>query len=154
MDICIYDRVTLHNGMTGTVQFMGMIEGKDGIFYGIKLDEAQGKNNGTFDDVRYFQCDNKCGIFVTANKIKSSIPTQHNQALPRVSIGDKVHVKHKRQHGILRFVGIVEFQQGCWYGVELDDPLGKNNGCVDDRQYFECEQYYGIFCQSNHIENV
>lgn len=154
MDICIYDRVTLQNGKEGEVQFMGMIEGKDGVFYGIKLDEPQGKNDGTFEEIQYFECFDKYGIFVTANKIKKSEPTQFNEVLPRVCIGERVHVKHKRQHGILRFVGIVEFQQGCWYGVELEEPLGKNNGCVDDRQYFQCMEYYGIFCQVKNIESV
>ena len=56
IQICIYDRVTLANGNEGEVQFMGMIEGKNGIFYGIKLDEPIGKNNGSVGDIQYFQC--------------------------------------------------------------------------------------------------
>merc|ERR1712083_991960 len=98
-------------------------------------------------------CPNNYGIFVNLAKIKDSKPTKLNSVLPRVSIGDRVHVKHKRQYGTLRFVGIASFDDGCWYGVELDEPMGTNNGFGDDNmQYFECDDYYGIFCQSKNIE--
>eukprot|EP01084_Bolivina_argentea_P255992 430824_1 len=155
INICIYDRVTLNNGKQGEVQFMGPIEGKgDSIFYGIKLDEQQGKNNGTANNIRYFECTNNHGIFVKVQKIKKSEATQLNAVLPRVSIGDRVKVKDKRQHGILRFVGITEFDKGSFYGVELEEPLGENDGSVNDRQYFECSDYYGIFCKLNNIEQA
>merc|ERR1712174_121817 len=85
-------------------------------------------------------------------KIKDSKPTKLNSILPRVTIGDRVHVKHKRQYGTLKFVGIASFDDGCWYGIELEEPMGANNGCDDDRRYFECDDYYGIFCQSKNIE--
>ena len=154
-DICIYDRVTLSNGKVGEVQLMGMIEGKEGVFYGIKLDEPQGKNNGSHDKVKYFECHDKFGVFVPPHKIRKSEATQLNSVLPRVCIGDRVYVADKHQHGILRFVGVVHFDAGCRYGVELEEPLGDNNGAIDDeRQYFECEDYCGVFCESKHLESV
>ena len=153
--ICIYDRVTLHNGLQGSVQFMG---GRpNGIFYGIKLDESKGTNNGTFNEIKYFECEDKHGIFVTHNKITNSEPTQSNQLLPRVCIGHKVYVRNeKRMVGILKFVGIVHFEQGsdCWYGIELDEPFGQNNGCIDGRKYFHSAHQHGIFCQANQIRSV
>eukprot|EP00484_Ammonia_sp_Unknown_P030416 CAMPEP_0197036816 /NCGR_PEP_ID=MMETSP1384-20130603/14199_1 /TAXON_ID=29189 /ORGANISM="Ammonia sp." /LENGTH=1484 /DNA_ID=CAMNT_0042467033 /DNA_START=103 /DNA_END=4557 /DNA_ORIENTATION=+ len=153
IEVCIYDRVTLLNGQQGEVVFMGIIQGKNGIFYGIKLDGPQGKNNGSFENVKYFECFDNYGVFVTANKIKHSEPTQLNQVLPRACIGDRVYVKNKRQHGTLKFVGIVDFADGCWYGVELEEPMGENNGTSNGRLYFECMDYYGVFCQSKDIQS-
>eukprot|EP01084_Bolivina_argentea_P178067 307848_1 len=120
LGICIYDRVTLGNGMTGEVHFMGVISGKEGMFYGIKLDGQQGKNNGTYANIKYFSCPDNYGIFVTAHKIQKSEATSLNESLPRVCIGDRVNVTTCAQEGTVKFVGIVDFEDGCWYGVELD----------------------------------
>ena len=152
--ICIYDRVTLHNGLQGSVQFIGGIP--NGMFYGITLDENKGTNNGTFNKIKYFACDDKHGTFVTQNKIINSQPTQLNQLLPRVCIGDNVYVTNKQRTGVVRFVGIVHFQpgSGCWYGVDLEEPIGLNNGCIDGRKYFHSAPHHGIFCKAEQIHSV
>lgn len=54
-----------------------------------------------------------------------------------VRMGDRVIVSSSRgsKAGTLRFVGTTDFAPGMWAGVELDDPLGKNDGSVDGRRY-------------------
>lgn len=47
--------------------------------------------------------------------------------------------------GTLRYLGSTEFAAGEWAGVELDDPLGKNDGSVAGKRYFECKMKYGLF---------
>lgn len=32
--------------------------------------------------------------------------------------------------GIIRYIGKTEFKEGDWLGVELDSPMGKNDGSV------------------------
>lgn len=44
-------------------------------------------------------------------------------------VGDRVKVSGSRA-GTIRFIGPTDFAAGEWIGVELDDPLGKNDGSV------------------------
>ena len=41
-----------------------------------------------------------------------------------------VQSSHGSKAGMLRYFGTTEFGSGLWCGVELDDPLGKNDGSV------------------------
>lgn len=47
----------------------------------------------------------------------------------RFDIGDRVLVSGGKQ-GVVRFLGETEFAQGIWAGIELEQPLGKNDGSV------------------------
>uniref|UniRef100_A0A3Q3WMV3 CAP-Gly domain-containing protein n=1 Tax=Mola mola TaxID=94237 RepID=A0A3Q3WMV3_MOLML len=47
--------------------------------------------------------------------------------------------------GTVMYVGTTDFKPGYWVGVKYDEPLGKNNGTVDGKQYFVCENNYGAF---------
>lgn len=48
----------------GTVMYLGELAGKPGYFVGIKYDEPLGKNDGSVDGKRYFQCGPNYGGFV------------------------------------------------------------------------------------------
>ncbi|XP_063701556.1 tubulin-folding cofactor B [Culicoides brevitarsis] len=54
----------------GTVMYNGPLEGKKGIFIGVKFDEPLGNNDGSIDGKRYFECCNKYGSFVSPNFIE------------------------------------------------------------------------------------
>ena len=47
--------------------------------------------------------------------------------------------------GTVRFVGETEFAAGEWCGIELGDPIGKNDGTVQGRSYFSCKPKHGLF---------
>eukprot|EP00835_Amoeboradix_gromovi_P002106 NODE_112_length_19362_cov_0.399678.p1 type:complete len:1332 gc:universal NODE_112_length_19362_cov_0.399678:3359-7354(+) len=48
--------------------------------------------------------------------------------------------------GTIAFIGETKFKPGTqWIGLNLQDPIGKNNGTVDGVQYFECNSNHGIF---------
>ncbi|TMW50588.1 hypothetical protein DOY81_004323 [Sarcophaga bullata] len=49
----------------GTVMYNGPLEGKSGIFIGIKYDEPLGKNDGSVQGHRYFTCPPNYGGFVS-----------------------------------------------------------------------------------------
>ena len=35
--------------------------------------------------------------------------------------------------------------QGIWFGIELDEPKGKNNGTVKKKFYFSAKENCGLF---------
>ena len=41
---------------------------------------------------------------------------------------------------------------GLWYGIELDKPVGKNDGCVNERRYFSCKLKYGVFAPPSRVQ--
>ncbi|XP_039746795.1 CAP-Gly domain-containing linker protein 2 isoform X4 [Pararge aegeria] len=81
---------------------------------------------------------------IVSSKMNASISTTTNGDL---RLGDRVIVSSSRgsKAGTLRYVGVTEFASGVWGGVELDDPLGKNDGSVDGKRYFECAPRFGLF---------
>lgn len=70
------------------------------------------------------------------------------------------------RRGVVRFVGEIEGlggegESGCsWIGVELDEPMGRNNGSctvrIDGRaetvQVFQCRDKYGVFARPEKVD--
>merc|ERR1712136_22992 len=69
------------------------------------------------------------------------------QSIGNLRLGERVIVTSSQgsKAGVLRFLGTTEFASGQWAGVELDDPLGKNDGAVAGTRYFDCQPMYGLF---------
>ena len=53
---------------------------------------------------------------------------------------------------VFRFVGVTAFAPGKWVGVELDEALGKNNGVVQGKAYFNCRDNHGIFVRQQQLQ--
>lgn len=68
-------------------------------------------------------------------------------------VGDRVIVMSGQgsKIGILRYKGETGFASGIWCGVELDDPIGKNDGAVEGIRYFECLPKYGLFAPASKV---
>ncbi|PWZ03635.1 hypothetical protein BCV70DRAFT_197834 [Testicularia cyperi] len=54
-------------------------------------------------------------------------------------------------HGEVLFVGQTSFAPGVWVGIELDVQNGKNNGSVQGKRYFECEDGFGVFVRPSQV---
>jgi dynactin 1 len=63
-------------------------------------------------------------------------------------VGQRVWTADGRA-GTVRYSGPTEFAPGEWIGVDLDEALGKNNGSVNDKEYFKCEQSHGMFVKAS-----
>jgi len=40
---------------------------------------------------------------------------------------------------------------GKWIGVALDEAKGKNNGTVQGKHYFTCEENHGVFLRQTQV---
>eukprot|EP00445_Apocalathium_hangoei_P033813 CAMPEP_0203951986 /NCGR_PEP_ID=MMETSP0359-20131031/85737_1 /ASSEMBLY_ACC=CAM_ASM_000338 /TAXON_ID=268821 /ORGANISM="Scrippsiella Hangoei, Strain SHTV-5" /LENGTH=844 /DNA_ID=CAMNT_0050884797 /DNA_START=19 /DNA_END=2553 /DNA_ORIENTATION=- len=47
--------------------------------------------------------------------------------------------------GRVAYIGETKFAPGKWIGVELEDAVGKNDGCVQGVMYFMCPPNHGLF---------
>jgi hypothetical protein len=87
-----------------------------------------------------------------SNKSTSATTTELSRFEPilnhdtdSLKIGDRIYV-NGQWSGIILYIGETTFGSGDWAGVILDDPsLGKTNGIVRGRCYFQTTNNRGIF---------
>uniref|UniRef100_A0A8C0UNH4 Dynactin subunit 1 n=1 Tax=Cyanistes caeruleus TaxID=156563 RepID=A0A8C0UNH4_CYACU len=86
---------------------------------------------------------------------------RHASSTPRMSsdggskplkVGSRVEVIGKGHRGTVAYVGATLFATGKWVGVILDEAKGKNDGTVQGRKYFTCEENHGIFVRQSQIQ--
>lgn len=64
-----------------------------------------------------------------------------------------VEVIGKGQRGTVAYIGATLFATGKWVGVILNEPKGKNDGTVQGKRYFTCEENHGIFVRQSQVSN-
>ncbi|XP_066919361.1 CAP-Gly domain-containing linker protein 4-like [Clytia hemisphaerica] len=160
-------------GKVGLLRFAGSTEFASGVWGGIELEEKTAKNDGSVAGVQYFQCKPNHGIFTPLTLVKkfdvdyllvspsppaSPVPANtsasfDNVAMFGLTLGEKVIVAGQKT-GFVRYRGPTKFSPGTWVGVELEDPVGKNDGSVGDFRYFRCEPDRGIFAPLPQIQRI
>ena len=53
--------------------------------------------------------------------------------------------------GVIRFVGRVDFAPGIWVGLELRRPLGKHDGVVEGKRYFQTKPAHAVMIKPRKI---
>ncbi|KAJ8316867.1 hypothetical protein KUTeg_004771 [Tegillarca granosa] len=71
-----------------------------------------------------------------------------------IKVGTRVEVIGKDVIGTVKYVGTTLFSSGKWIGVALDDAKGKNNGTVQGKTYFTCDDNHGIFVRQSQISAI
>ncbi|KAL2169985.1 hypothetical protein VTG60DRAFT_5386 [Thermothelomyces hinnuleus] len=69
-ELAIGRKVQLADQRAGTIRFAGQTSFAPGFWVGVELEDATGKNDGSVNDVRYFDCPMGYGMFVRPNALK------------------------------------------------------------------------------------
>ena len=76
-----------------------------------------------------------------------------------LQVGDLVEVRGNEgassvRRGRVRFIGETEFAEGIWVGIEFEGPVGKNDGSVNGKRYFNCPLNHGSFLRHEKLVYV
>ncbi len=95
-------------------------------------------------------------INIASPAITSSDDALHTVPPSHLSVGLEVKIKSKEDMGsaTIRFIGETAFSTGYWVGLELHQGGGKNNGMINDVQYFTCDDNRGLFVRPSQVEVV
>lgn len=108
------------------------------------------------DTVRSFLMKNKLGKYGgnSEAKKKEATEAEEKKLADEMTVGARCKVSVQSapdRLGTVMYTGIVEGLPGYWIGVKYDEPLGKNNGTLKDKQYFECPDKYGAFVKPHNV---
>ncbi|XP_058868745.1 kinesin-like protein KIF13A isoform X2 [Acipenser ruthenus] len=98
------------------------------------------------------------GIDTSASHLDSSSSDDSASAgqsplLPAwIVVGEHVCIGNKT--GTIHYVGLVDFSEGMWVGVELDLPAGKHDGTVQGKEYFHCASGHGVFVKPSRLSRA
>ncbi|EEC11755.1 hypothetical protein IscW_ISCW009780 [Ixodes scapularis] len=140
----IGDKVVISGSKVGTLRYCGTIHFASGIWAGVELQGPLGKNDGSLGGVSYFHCPMNHGLATLRQK------HTYDRKNHELSIGDTVLVGQRK--GVVRFMGETQFAPGCWCGIELFKPDGKNNGSVKGVSYFTCPPNHGVFALPSKVK--
>ncbi|XP_061415340.1 CAP-Gly domain-containing linker protein 4-like isoform X2 [Lethenteron reissneri] len=70
-----------------------------------------------------------------------------------LELGERLLVSGQRA-GVLRFQGTTHFAPGHWYGIELEQPSGRNDGSVAGVRYFQCPAKHGVFAPPSRVQRL
>lgn len=123
-----------------------------------KYDISDDQYDKRADSVRSFLKRNKLGKF-EENQAKKETEQEQKEASEKalaeaITVGARCEVAvpgQPKKWGIVMFVGRTEFKPGYWIGVKYDEPLGKNDGSVNGKRYFECLPKYGAFVKPHQV---
>ncbi|KAJ8280770.1 hypothetical protein GJAV_G00058780 [Gymnothorax javanicus] len=105
------------------------------------------------DSVRSFLKKKKAGQYDEEKMAQREVgkaerEAEEKAAAEAIAVGSRCQVQVTGQPtkiGTVMFVGETDFKPGFWVGVKYDEPLGKNDGSVNGKRYFECLPKYGAF---------
>ncbi|XP_078127320.1 restin isoform X1 [Sander vitreus] len=92
-------------------------------------------------------------MLTSSESVSNVSDTESMKKRRELRLGDRVLVGGNKA-GVVRFLGEADFAKGQWCGVELDEPLGKNDGAVAGTRYFQCMPRYGLFAPAHKVTRI
>ncbi|XP_057788212.1 tubulin-folding cofactor B [Salvia miltiorrhiza] len=110
-------------------------------------DEAYNKLDGTYKKFK-----EKMGP--QHSNLESRIPDNYMEDLcANIKVGDRCQVEPGEKRGTVKFVGQAEtLPPGFWVGIQYDEPLGKNDGMVKGKRYFQCPPLCGAMVRPDKVK--
>jgi len=71
-----------------------------------------------------------------------------------LKLGTFVEIVGKGLKGSVSYFGSTSFAQGKWVGVTLEEALGKNDGEVQGKRYFQCDANHGVFVRPQQVQVI
>ena len=69
-----------------------------------------------------------------------------------INVGDRCEVAPGGRRGTIAYVGELDGAKGIWIGISLDEPLGKHNGSLKGKTYFQgCPDLHGTFARPKNV---
>lgn len=83
----------------------------------------------------------------------TNITARHQTAADaeHIVVGSRCEVQPGRRRGAVRYLGEVAGMEGIWVGIELDDPMGKNDGAMGQYRYFTADKDHGLFSMPKNV---
>lgn len=87
VDVSTGQVISLLDGRQATVRFVGSTHFASGDWIGVELDDATGKNDGSVQGERYFDCEHGFGMFIRPSAVASILapapaPKRESKAAP------------------------------------------------------------------------
>ncbi|KAJ9133586.1 Dynactin subunit 1 [Pleurostoma richardsiae] len=105
-ELAVGQIIRLNNGRTAVIRFLGSTEFSDGVWVGVELEDDSGKNDGSVQGTRYFECRMGRGILgpepTQANEPERTQPQPRAEDFTTVQhseISYKVAYETIRKHG-------------------------------------------------------
>lgn len=124
-----------------------------------KFEIPDSKYDKRADTARSFLKRNKLGQYNEEEMMKKEAEQKQKLAEEKalteaIPVGSRCEVQvagQPNKRGTVMYAGLTEFKPGYWIGVKYDEPLGKNDGSVNGKRYFECQPKYGAFVKPQHV---
>eukprot|EP00250_Pteridium_aquilinum_P002153 c12358_g1_i1 orf=438-1178(-) len=89
------------------------------------------------------------GLMWNQQQMDESSLEDHTAA---IQVGDRCEINPGGKRGVVKFVGLADtLGPGDWIGVQFDEPVGKHDGIVKGKRFFNCPAGHGVMVRPEKV---
>lgn len=118
-------------------------------------EEAYEKRKGTMREyIKEQKAKNPNFKLIPTKETQEKLPSPGIESVEGILVGNRCEIMPGARRGVVKFVGEIDkiSAGGYWVGVQLDEPLGHNDGTVKGIQIFECPPNFGVFVRGHNVK--